>query len=134
MSRPLFWMAIFRRMDAFGVHALIFKPFGHRAIAAVSGHEIARDAADGGDAHAGLLVDVAVGQSALEQFDHGPAVGHRLQFGGRAQVAEEAAAFLHAAQREDGGAERAFVLLFLAQGDRAVGFHDPRQCINALIH
>jgi hypothetical protein len=45
------------------------------------------------------------------------------KFRRRAQVAEEAAAFLDAAQRQDGGAQRALMLLFLADGDGTVGFH-----------
>jgi hypothetical protein len=49
---------------------------------------------------------------------------------GRAQIAEEAAAFLDAAQRQNRGAERALVLLFLAQRDRAIGFHG-RFCIRS---
>ena len=90
------------------------QPLGDGAVAAVARGQVARDAADGGDADAGLPVDLAVGQAALQQFDHRPAVGHGLQFGRRAQVAEEAAAFLDAAQRQDRGAQRALVLLFLA--------------------
>jgi hypothetical protein len=69
-------------------------------------------------------VDLAVGQAALEQLDHGPAIRHRLQFRRRAQIAEKAPAFLHAVKREYGGAQCAFVLLFLAQSDGTIGFHE----------
>ena len=103
---------------------LELEAFGHGTIAAVARGEVARDAADGRDAHAGLSVNFAVGQPALEKLDHRPAVGHGLKLGRRAQIAEETAAFLDAAQRENRRAERPFVLLFLAHRDRPVGFHD----------
>ena len=54
------------------------------------------------------------------------------KFGRRAQIAEKTAALLDAAQRQNRRAERAFVLLFLAQRDRPVGFHDI--FINVLMH
>src|SRR5665811_16319 len=103
VSRPLFCTAIFRRMES---GELIcspgeLQPFGDGPVAAVSGREVARDAADRGDAHPGLTVDLPVGQAPLKQLDHRPAIRHRLQFGRSAEIAEEAAAFLHAAQHED---------------------------------
>src|ERR1700678_3349954 len=125
VSRPLFCTAIFRRTGSgeFDVLPIELQPFGHRTVAAAPGGQIARNAADGGDADPRLPVDLTVGQAALQQLDHGPAVRHRLQFGRRAQVAEEAAAFLHTAQRQYGRAQRTLVLLLLPQGDGTIGFH-----------
>src|SRR5438552_12480673 len=121
VRRPLFCTAIFRRGAAplaapagglaaglgagFGVESgILLQAVGDGPIAAVAGGEIASDPADGGDADAGLPVDLAVGQAAFQELDHRPAVGHGLQLGGRAQVAKEAAALLDAAQRQNGGA------------------------------
>ena len=113
---------------------LELEPLGDRAIAAVARGEIAGHAPDRGDAHAGLLVNVAIGQSALQELHHRPAIGHGLQLGGGAQIAEEAAAFLDAAQRENRRPERPLVLALLAYRHRSIGLHAFRQCINILIH
>src|ERR1700733_55039 len=129
VSRPLFCTATLSRT---GPESLMreassrmrLQPIGHRAIAAVARQQVARHAADGGHTHAGLLVDIAIGQAALEELDHGPAIRHGLQLGGRAQVAKKAAAFLDAAQRENRREKRALVLLFLPLGDGTVGFHE----------
>src|SRR3974390_983603 len=96
VRRPLFCTAILRRMGSLEVPNLSIElqPLGHDSIAAAARHEVARDAADGGDAHAGLPVDLPIGQAPLQQLDHGPAICHRLQFCGRAQIAEEAAALV----------------------------------------
>src|SRR5580658_3166807 len=128
VRRPLFCPATLSRT---GPESLMraasscvrLQPIGHRAIAAVARLQVARDAADGGHTHAGLLVDIAIGEAALEVLDHGPAVRHGLQFGGRAKVPEKAAAFLDALQCENRVEKRALVLLFLPQGHRAIGFH-----------
>src|SRR5580692_4589654 len=82
VSRPLFCTAIFRRMEstACGGLGMLLQPFGDGAVAAVARSEVARYAADGGDADAGLLVNFPVRQPALEEFDHGPAIRHGLQF------------------------------------------------------
>ena len=106
------------------VHACELQPIGHCAIAAVARLQVARDAADGGHTHAGLPVDFAIGQAALEELDHGPAIGHGLQLGRRAKVAKKTAAFLDAAQRQNRRAKGALVLLFLPLGHWAVGFHE----------
>jgi hypothetical protein len=68
-------------------------------------------------------VDFAIGQSTLQEFDDGPSIRHRLKFRGRAQVTEEAAAFLDAAQRQYRCIQRAFVLLLLPRRDGTIGFH-----------
>jgi hypothetical protein len=111
-----------------------------QGIATIALGQVARHAADGGDADAGLAMNLAIGQAAPQALDHGPAVGHRLQFRRRAQVAQEGAAFLDAAQRDDGGDQVALGQGFLARGQLPVGFHCLRpdatgfQCINVLVH
>src|SRR6266404_711706 len=121
VSRPLFCMAIFSRISGFAfmsgpafMSGIRIQPIGDGAVAAVSRRQVASHPADRGDADAGLPVDLAIGQAALEKLDHRPAVRHGLQFGGRAQVA--------------------LVLLFLADGDGTVGLHGTPSCINALVH
>ena len=80
----------------------------------------------------GLAVDLAIGQVALQQPDHGPAVGQGLQLGGRAQVAEEVAALLDGAQREDGLEQGALGGGFLARGDASVALQARFQCNSVL--
>ena len=63
-------------------------------IATIALGQVARHAADGGDADAGLAMNLAIGQAAPQALDHRPAVRHRLQFGRGAQVTQEGAAFL----------------------------------------
>src|SRR3974390_641296 len=112
VRRPLFWTAILRRMGSLEAPALCIElqPLGHDPIAPAARHQVARDAADGGDAHAGLPVTLPIRQAPLQPVDPGPAVSHRLQLRGGAQVAEEAAALVDGAQCQDRIAERAFVL------------------------
>src|ERR1700733_12162755 len=90
VSRPLFCIAIRRRTDGsrWGGSSIELQPDRDSTVAAVAGEKIACDAAYGGDADAGLLVDFPVGQTPFQQLDNGPAVGHRLQFRRRAQVTE----------------------------------------------
>src|SRR6266850_4403260 len=92
VSRPLFCTAIFRRV-ALSITCLLALAEGPECplIAAVSGIEVARDPADGRHADPGETMDLAVGEVALEHLGDHPAVGHRLQLGGRAQVTEEVA-------------------------------------------
>jgi hypothetical protein len=71
-----------------------------------------------------LFVDIAIGEAALEELDHGPAIRHGLQLGGRAKVAKEAAALFDAAQREHRSEQRTLVLLFLPLAHWTVGFHE----------
>lgn len=124
MSRPLFCTAIFRRMVSAETSALRIElqPFGNRPIPAIAGHQVAGDAPNRRDTDAGLFMDFAIRQSPLQQFHHRPPIGHRLQFGGRAQITEETAALIDRAQRQDGGAQRTLVLLLLPQGYQPVGF------------
>jgi hypothetical protein len=69
-------------------------------------------------------MNLAVRQTTLQQLDHRPTVGHRLQLRGGAEVAKEAAAFLETAQCQYRRAQRTLVLLFLPQCHRAIGFHE----------
>ena len=85
--------------------------------------EATRHAADGGDADAGDAMYLAVGQAFLQPVDHGPAIGHGLQFGRGAQVAKEGAAFVHRFQRQHGGEQVALGERLLAGGDVAVLLH-----------
>src|SRR5258708_3329732 len=125
VRRPLFCTAIFRRgLGADCMSPIDLQPLGYGAVAAIARRQIAGDAADGGDADPRLSVDLAIGQAALQEFDHRPTIRHRLQFRRRAQVAEKTPAFLDAAQRQYGATQGTFVLLFLAQSDGTVGFHD----------
>jgi len=79
-------------------------------------------------------VDLAVGDLPLQQSDDGPAVGQRLQLGGGAQVAEEIAAFLDAAQRED-RLESARSAAASWRGDRLRWVFKARfQCNSVLAH
>src|ERR1700730_14447892 len=79
VKRPLFCTAIFRRVaEPFDGLSMQFHPFGDGTVTAVAGSKTARDAADGGDADAGLPVDLAIGQAALQECNHRPAVGHGL--------------------------------------------------------
>ena len=108
MSRPDFCTASFRRSVIHGAEPpsagvrLALTASGER-VAAVAVGQKARHAADGRDAHAGEAVDLPVGQARLQPLHHGPAIGHRLQLGRRAQIAKEGAAFLQRLQRGDGG-------------------------------
>jgi len=68
-------------------------------------------------------VDLAVGHVPLQEPDDRPAIGEGLQLGGRAQVAEEVAAFLDGAQGQDGLEERPLGGGFLARGDASVALH-----------
>src|ERR1700761_9400879 len=99
-------MAIFSRTessDPFGLR-IELQPFGYRPVATVSRYQVARHAADGRDADAGLPMNFAVGKTALEKFYDSPPIRHRLQLSRRTKVAEKTAALLNGAQREDGGA------------------------------
>jgi len=90
------------------------KSCGHGTVTAIARREVPRDAPDRRDAHTGVPVDFAIRETALQQFDDRPAIGHRLQLGGRAQIAKKAAAFLDALQIHDGIAQGPLMLLFLA--------------------
>ena len=68
-------------------------------------------------------MDLPVGHAVLQQADDCPAIGQRLQFGRRAQVAEERPAFLDAAQRQDRAEQGALRQRFLARGQGTMLFH-----------
>ena len=87
----------------------------------MAGPEVTGDPPDRGHADPRLAVDLAVRDFPLQQPDDRPAIRQRLQLGGGAQVAEEIAALLDAAQREDRLEQRALGGGFLARGQAAVG-------------
>jgi hypothetical protein len=68
----------------------------------------ARDASDRGVADCRRLVDLPVRFAREQMRHHAPAVAHRFAFGRRAQVVEERAHLLDAAQRQQRLAQRAF--------------------------
>jgi hypothetical protein len=80
-----------------------------------------------------LAVNFPVRQAALEQFHDRPTIRHGLQLSRRAKVAEEAAAFLDAAQREDRGAKSTLVLLFLSLCHGPIGFHQRFKGFNPFL-
>src|ERR1700722_14501353 len=110
-----------------------------QGVAAIALGQVARHAADGGDADAGLAMNLAIGQAAPQALDHGPAVRHRLQFGRGTQVAQEGAAFLPAAPRDQDYDQVALALGLLARGMLSMGFNSlwaamaSFQCINVLV-
>src|SRR5512145_1983926 len=121
VSRPDFCTAILRRGSP-SISARLEPPCRKR-VAATPGSEVTSDAPDGGYAHPGVPLYLAVRQPLLQQPDHRPAVGKRLQLGRRAQVAEESAAFLHRAQRQDGLKEAAFGRSLLSWSQALVRLH-----------
>src|SRR5882672_2573235 len=124
VRRPDFCTATFKRWRLSMSAALQARHRG--GVATVAGVEISRHTPEGGDAHAGEAMDFTIGRVALQILDHRPAIGHGLQLRRRAQVAEELAAFLHRAQRQDCGIQGALGELFLALADIAVQFHPGR--------
>jgi len=69
-------------------------------ITAVAVGEKPRDTPDSGYAYAGQLVYLAVGFAFAQQFYDPPAVGERLQFRGRTQIAKETPALIDTAKRQ----------------------------------
>src|SRR6185295_811671 len=135
VSRPDFCTASLRRVSSMtgslGALRAVAVAAGGRfdsirdeRVAAIARGNEARDPAYGGDAHAGELVNLAIGHSASHVLDDGPAIGHGLQLGRRAEVAEERAAFLRRAQRRHGGEQAALGLNFLARTHVSVEFHN----------
>jgi len=78
-------------LHAFGHRfALRFlEPLGSDFIAAVPIPEKSRYAPDRRDTHTGEAMNLTIGDVALEVIHDGPAIGHRLELGWRAEVAEE---------------------------------------------
>ncbi|HEX4377410.1 MAG TPA: hypothetical protein VHZ99_09705 [Steroidobacteraceae bacterium] len=91
-----------------------------QGIATIALGEISGHATYGGNADAGLLMNLAVGQAAPKTLDHRPPIGHRLQLGGRAQIAQKRATLVHAAKRKHGRHEIALGQGFLPRGESAV--------------
>src|SRR4051794_10406829 len=92
VRRPDFWTASFRRESSMAgdlgsagdfVIALgsTFDSLGCKLIAAVAGHDEARDAPDGRDADTGEPVNLAIGQAFLQELHHRPAICHCLDLG-----------------------------------------------------
>jgi hypothetical protein len=77
-------------------------------------------------------VDLPVGQVALQQPDHGPAIGERLELGRCAQVAEEIPALLDGTQRQDGLEQGALGGGLLAWGDASMALQGRAQCNNVI--
>ncbi len=73
----------------------------------MSGVQVAGHAADRRHADAGLALHLAVGDLVLQLHGDRPAVGQRLQLGGRAQVAEEGPQLLGVRSVRIGLVERA---------------------------
>src|ERR1041384_670748 len=77
VRRPDFWTASFRRVSSMAgpfrsagfftiAFAVPFDAWGDNLVAAVTGHDEARNAPDGRDTHTGQPVDLAVGQAFLQ--------------------------------------------------------------------
>ena len=96
---------------------------GGECVTAIAVGEIARHAADGGDADPGKPVNLAVGQALLQPFDYRPAVGDGLQLCRRAQIAEERASFVDVLEGQHGGEQAALGERLLAGGDVAMLLH-----------
>ncbi|MNV92628.1 hypothetical protein D3C71_1872440 [compost metagenome] len=68
--------------------------------------ERARDPADGGDAHPGQVIDLAIRHALAQQRHHAPAVGHGFQLGGGAEVTQESLHVLRLVQRGQRACQR----------------------------
>jgi hypothetical protein len=66
------------------------------------------DAANRRHADAGLVMDLAIGQAAIQKFCDMPSVGERLQFGRGTQIGEECAQLAHVTQTEQRAEQRLF--------------------------
>src|SRR5688500_944434 len=98
LRRPDFWIAMRRRSRATAVAGGLIQVISMRrreawmlttdrgGIAARAALERSRDAADGGDADLGTVVDLAIRHALEQQRHHPPAVRHGLELGRRAQV------------------------------------------------
>lgn len=86
-------------------------------------HEEASDPPDGGQAHAGELMNLPVGQAVLQAIDHRPSIRHCLDLRRGAQVAQEGTDLFRALQGSERGAQIALRQGFLAGGKDAVWLH-----------
>src|SRR5947199_6094957 len=98
VRRPDFWTASFRRNSS-----MVGFPFAHAFrgyfVTAVATLEKARHAPDSRHTDTGETMNFPIRKLALQVLDDAPPVRHRLDLGGRAQVAQESAAFLGLLQR-----------------------------------
>ena len=98
-------------------------PFYGGAVAAETIGQESCDAADGGDADAGQVVNLALGQVLLEVLDDLPAIDEGLEFRWRAEVLEEITTLGPGLQADYGREQRVFGALLLTFGFVAIGFH-----------
>ena len=82
--------------------SLLFEAGSGKRITAVAIRQVTSDTPDRRDTDTRLLVNLAIRDALLQEGNDSPAIRQRLQLGGRAQVAEERAALVDAAQSEDG--------------------------------
>jgi hypothetical protein len=99
------------------------RSFGRYLVAAVATLKESRYAADRRHTDTGQPMYFPVRKLALQVFDYAPAVRHGLDFGWRAQVAQECAAFLGRLQRSQRCVQIALSERFLAGSDVTVAFH-----------
>src|ERR1700689_5360348 len=78
VRRPDFCTASLMRVSLSMLRAV--DALRRQGISTIALGQVARHASDGGDADAGLTMNLAIRQSAPQTLDHRPAVGHRLQF------------------------------------------------------
>ena len=83
----------------------------------------ARYTADSRETHSTEAMNLPVGHAALQRLHHGPAVGHGLEFRGRAEIAQECPHLFRSLERCQRNAEVALGESFLAGGQATVGFH-----------
>jgi len=98
-------------------------------IATESIGQATRDAPDSRNTDTGEVVNPAIGQALFKVFHNLPAIHERLEFGGRAQIPEEIATFIHASEADNGLEERVFGARLLSLAVVSVGLHS---CINVL--
>src|SRR5882757_6574246 len=98
VRRPDFWTASLRRNSSMA-RCPFSQSFRGYFVAAVATGQKPGHAADSGYADPGQAMDFPIGKLALQVFDHAPPVRHGLNLGGRAQIAQESAAFLGRLQR-----------------------------------
>jgi hypothetical protein len=97
-------------------------PHGER-IAAVAMGEETRNTPDGRHADASQPMDLTIGKAALQTVNSRPAIGHRLNFRRRAQVAKECSALIRRSQHRNSRKQRSFSERFLAWTHGSMDFH-----------
>src|SRR5687767_5354263 len=95
VSRPDFCSATLRRevlsMTAL-CGSLLFEAGSGKRVTAVAIGQVTSDAPDRRDTDTRLPVNLAIGDTLLQEGNDSPAISECLQLGGRAQVAKESAA------------------------------------------